>query len=102
MFDAYMKFLSANWKTMMQEQKDPGFIVDYRVYSTTPDGPDEPNLYLVTTCKNMAALNGLADKTGAITQKMYGDVAQRSAAAVDREEMRQQLGPQTMRELILK
>ena len=102
MFDAYMKFLSTNWKTQMEEQKAAGIIVDYKVYTTTPRGPDDPNIYLVTTYKNMAAMDGMADKTEAMTQKMYGDVNQRSAAAIEREKMRKQMGSQMLREQILK
>lgn len=84
------------------EQKEAGIIVDYKVYTTPPRSPDEPNIYLVTTYKNMAAMDGLADKTEAMTQKMYGDVSQRSKAAIDREKMRTQIGSQMTREQILK
>jgi hypothetical protein len=86
----------------MEEQKKAGIIVDYRVYSTSPTGPDAPNLYLVTTYANMAAMDGLADKMEPVMQKMFGDEQQRSAAAIDREKMRTQIGSQLIREQILK
>jgi hypothetical protein len=102
MFDAYMKYLSTIWKSNMEEQKKAGIIVDYRVYSTTPRGPGEPNLYLVTTYANMAAMDGLADKNEAMLQRSFGDVQQRSAAAIEREKMREQVGSEMIRELVLK
>ena len=102
MFDAYMNYLSTTWKASMEEQKKAGIIVDYRVYTTSPSGPGEPNVYLITTYANMAAMDGLADKMEPVMQKTFGNEQQRSAAAIEREKMRTQIGSQMIREQILK
>jgi hypothetical protein len=102
MFDAYMQYLATTYKAMMEEQKAAGIIVSYHVYTTTPRGPDEPDIYLVTEYKNMAALDGLRDRVEPIQQKMFGDQAQRSAKTIERGKMRTPLGSQLLRKIELK
>jgi hypothetical protein len=102
MFDAYMTYLAGTYKQLMEEQKKAGIILDYAVYSVVPQRPGDPDIYLVTTYKNMAALDGLADRTDAIQQKLIGDMAQRSAAMVARGKLRTLGGSQLIRQLILK
>jgi hypothetical protein len=50
----------------------------------------------------MAALDGLAQKTDPIMQKLFGDMAQRSAATIARGKMRTAMGSELIRELKLK
>ena len=102
MFDTYMRYLGTTYKQLMEEQKKAGIVLDYAVYQTTPRGPDDPNLYLVVTYKNMAAMDGLADRTDAIQEKLIGNQEQRDAAMVARGKMRTQLGAEMIRQLVLK
>ena len=59
MFDAYMKWLDTTGKQLREDEKKAGLILDYAVYSVTPRSPHDPDVYLVITYKNMAALDGL-------------------------------------------
>ena len=59
MHDTYLRYLATTYRTNMEAAKKEGIVLDYRVYETTPRSPDEPNLYLTVTYKNMAALDGL-------------------------------------------
>jgi L-rhamnose mutarotase len=102
MFETYMKWLSTTYKQLMEENKKAGIIVDYHIYQTQPRSPDDPNLYLVVTYKNMAAMDGLADKTDAIQQKIVGSQEVRDQQAIERSKMRTQLGTEMIRELVLK
>ena len=68
--DAYMRYLATTYKQLMEEQKKAGLIVDWSVYTTRPRTADGPNLYLITTYKNLAAMDGLQDKMEAIQEKM--------------------------------
>ena len=102
MLNAYMNYLATTYKPMMEEAKKAGHIVDYAVYSTTPRNPDDPNLYLVVTYKNMAAMDGLSDRMDADPGKDVGDQAKRDAAMVERGKMRTMLGSEMMRQLDLK
>ncbi len=102
MFDEYLKYLASTYKQAMEAEKKAGLILDYRVYVTTPRGPDDPDIYLVTTYKDMAALDGLNEKMDPIQQQIFGDLAQRSAKTVERGKMRTALGSQLIRRLDLK
>lgn len=102
MFDEYLKWLAGPWKQAMEAQKAAGVIVDYAVYSATPRGPDDPDLYLVSTYKNMAALDGLDAKTDAIYEKLMGNQQQQTQATIARGKMRTVLGNEMIREMLLK
>ena len=102
MYDTYLRYLQTTYKPMMEEAKKAGVILDYAIYDREPRGPGEPNLYLVVTYKNMAAMDGLSDKMDPIQQKYFGDPAKRDAAMVERTKMRKQLGSETIREVVLK
>jgi len=101
-FDDYMKFLDTSYKQMMEASKKAGLILSYEVLEVEPRGPDDPDIYLVTTFKNWAALDGLAPKMDALESQVYGSLAKSNAAAVDRSKIRRSLGSQTMQVLNLK
>ena len=102
MFDEYMKYVAGPYKQLMEEQKKAGIILGWTVYSVVPQGPHDPDLYLVTTFKNMAALDGLDAKTDPITEKVFGSMDKSNSAAIDREKIRKLHGDQLMRELVIK
>jgi len=102
MYDTYMKYLATTYRQLMEEAKKAGHVVDYNVYSTSPRGPDDPNVYLVVTYKNMAALDGLSDRMDGIQQKIVGSPEQRDAAAIDRERMRTMVGSEMIRHVVFK
>jgi len=102
MHEAYLRYLATTYRTNMEAAKKEGIVLDYRVYETSPRSPDEPNVYLTVTYKNMAALDGLDDRMEPIMQRSFGDDAARSAAAIDREKMRRPLGTEMIREVVFK
>jgi hypothetical protein len=102
MFEEYMKYLAGPYKQSMEEQKKAGIILDYSIYAVDPRGPHDPNLYLITVFKNMAALDDLDAKTDPITEKIVGTLDQQSAAMVQRGKLRTILGSELVRELVLK
>ena len=102
MHDTYLRFLATTYRTNMEAAKKEGIVLDYRVYETTPRSPDEPNVYLAVTYKNMAAFDGLDERMEPIMQRSFGDQAARNAAAVDREKMRRQIGQEMIRQVVFK
>jgi L-rhamnose mutarotase len=102
MFQEYMKYLAGPYKQMMEEQKKAGIILDYSVYSADPRGPNDPDLYLITVYKNMAALDDLNARTDPIVEKVFGTLDQQSQATVVRGKLRTLLGNEYLRELNLK
>ncbi len=102
MFDAYMKWLDTTYKQLMEEEKKAGIVVDYAVYGAAPRSPHDPDLYLVVTFKNMAALDGLDDRIEPIERKVWATRDAADKAEADRESMREILGSQLIRRLNLK
>jgi L-rhamnose mutarotase len=102
MFEEYMKYLAGPYKQLMEEQKKAGIILGYNIYVANPRSPDEPDLYLVTIYKNMAALDGFNEKADPITEKLYGGMEQQTTSTVQRGKLRTLIGDELIRELVLK
>jgi hypothetical protein len=102
MFDAYMKWLDTTGKQLREDEKKAGLIIDYSVYSVTPRSPHDPDIYLVITYKNMAALDGLSDRVEPLQKKIWATRDAAAKAAVDRESLREVLGTEQIRRLDLK
>jgi hypothetical protein len=101
-FDDYMEWLGTTWKKMQEESKKKGYILDYQVLSVEPRGPDDPNIYLVITYKNWAALDGSIEKGDEISKAVEGSLAAANKAQGERDKIRRVLGSQTMQRLVLK
>ena len=73
-FDAFMDDLKTNIVPIWQAEKEAGLIQDYQMFlNQTANGPDDWSFGFAITYKNMAALDGLADKVYGIRMKQYGD-----------------------------
>lgn len=101
-FDEYMKWLSTTWKQEQEAGKKAGYITDYKIISVEPRGPDDPDLLLMITYKNWAALDGALAKGDEIARKIEGSVTNASKAQADRASIRRVLGSSTMQYLDLK
>jgi hypothetical protein len=102
MFDDYMAWLAGPYKQAMEAQKAAGVILAYSVYATQPRGPNDPDLYLTTTYKNMAAFDGLDAKLDPIYEKLQGSMAEQNKAYMERSKMRTVMGSEMIREMVLK
>jgi hypothetical protein len=100
-FDEYVKWLTSTWKPTMEAKKKEGLIVDYKVFSARPKSPNEPNVILMLTYKNMAGLDKAAEEE-AVAEKVIGSADVQNKARVERSEYRKVLGSELIRELILK
>ena len=100
-FDDYMKYLDTTYKALMEANKKAGLIVGYAVYSTQARSPHDPDLILATTYANMAALDKI-DEGEAVAAKVVGSNDVQNKTFIDRGSMREVLGAQLVRELILK
>jgi hypothetical protein len=103
MWDAYMSWLQSGWKKSLEAQKAAGIVLGYAVYGTQARSPDEPDLYLVVTYKNMATFDGLDDRVEPIMEKTFNATQQQmTQAGIERGKMRTILGDEMIRELVLK
>src|SRR6476620_650111 len=53
-FDEYMKWVTSTWAPTMEAAKKAGLIIGYKVFQSEPKSPDEANVYLEITFRNMA------------------------------------------------
>jgi L-rhamnose mutarotase len=100
-FEEYIDWLNSTWKPTMEATKKAGLIIDYKVFSATPKSPDQPNIFLMITYKNMAALDKGVEQEE-VAKKVIGSTEVQNKARVARSEYRKVLGTEYIRELVLK
>jgi hypothetical protein len=102
MSDDYVKNLAGAYKATSEEAKKQGIIVDYKILLGDAANRDDFDIMLMVEYKNMAALDGLREKTDPIARKLIGSEDVMKQAASKRTEIRDILGTKTMREITLK
>jgi hypothetical protein len=102
MSDDYLKALARIFKTTNDEAKKQGIITDYKILTGDAATPGDYDILLMIQYPNMAALDGLRDKTDPIAAKTIGSEDQQRQLAVKRLEIREIMGDKTMREITLK
>ncbi len=95
-----MKYLQGPYKTLNEALKKEGIVVGYAVYSSLPRNPE--NIVLTVDYRNMAALDGLQDRTDPIAERLLGPQEQQNQQTIERGAMRDILGSRLLRELQLK
>jgi hypothetical protein len=107
-FDDYMKWVTSTWVPTMEAAKKAGLIIGYKVFRSEPKSPDQPNVYLEITFKNMAAYAGdigdqaAQDAFEAVTEKVICSAECQNQARVHRNEVRKFLGAEVTREIVFK
>jgi len=102
MGDDYLKGLAKNLKANLEEQKKQGLVVSYKILLGDASTPGDFDVMNMVEYKNMAALDGLRDKTDPIATKISGGEEQQRDAAMKRAEIREIIGSKIMREIMLK
>jgi L-rhamnose mutarotase len=100
-FEEYIDWLNSTWKPTMEATKKAGLIIDYKVFRANPKSPDQPNIFLMITYKNMAALDKGVEQEE-VAKKVIGSTDVQNKARVARSEYRKVLGTELIREIILK
>ena len=100
--DDYLKGIAQTFKGVMEEQKKQGIIMDYNVLLGDSADRNDVNILLMVEFKNMAAFDGLREKTDPIMSKVMGSEDAQRQLAVKRLDVREILGTKTMWEVTLK
>jgi hypothetical protein len=100
--DDYMHWLATAWKKQEEAAKKAGLIIDYHVYTAEPHSASDPDIYLVVTYKNWAALDGIGTKLDAISGQLEGSLEKADQAQAARGRIRTILGSETIQEAALK
>lgn len=105
-FDEYMAWVTSTWLPTMEAAKKAGLIIGYKVFQSSPKSPDDANVYLEITFKDMAAYAGdIGDQAAAfeaVTEKVICNSACQNQARVHRNEIRKVLGTEVTREIIFR
>ena len=101
-FDDYMHWLATAWKKQEEAARKAGLIIDYHVYTAEPRSPNDPDIYLVVTYKNWAALDGVGAKFDALSEQLEGSLDKADQAQAARGKIRTLLGSETIQEATLK
>ena len=105
-FEEYIDWLNSTWKPTMEAMKKAGLIIDYKVFQASPKSPDQPNVFLYLTFKNMAAYGGNIGDKGIeqeyVARKVIGSTEFQNKKRVERSEYRKVLGTELIREIFLK
>jgi hypothetical protein len=101
-FEEYIDWLNSTWKPTMEAAKKAGLIVDYKAVRATPKTPDQPNIFLMITYKNMGAALDKGVELEEVAKKVIGSTEVQNKARVSRNQYRTLLGTEYVRELILK
>src|SRR5215468_5610285 len=102
MSDEYLKGLSKTFKGALDEAKKQDIIMDYKILVGDAATPQDFDILLMVESKNMAALDGLREKTDPIARKIQGTPDQQRATQTKRLEIREIVGTKNMREVNLK
>jgi hypothetical protein len=100
-FETYVDWLNSTWKPTMEATKKAGLIIDYKVFRANPKSPDQPNIFLWITYKNMAALDKGVELED-VAKKVIGSTEFQNKARTGRNDYRKVLGTELIRELVLK
>jgi hypothetical protein len=101
--DAYLTSLRANTKTIYEEMKKEGVILDYKVFlNTTQHDPQDWDIAIGVQYKNFGALDGLAAKGEAIRDKVLGSKQTALQLGEKRQDMREIVTTMLLREMMLK
>ena len=102
MADDYLKNLAQAYKATNEEAKKQGIIMDYKILLGADSTPQDFDILLMQEFKNMAAFDGLREKTDPIARKLIGTEDVQRQGAVKRMELREIMGNKLVREITLK
>jgi quinol monooxygenase YgiN len=101
MNEAYMSYLTGQWKATQEAMKKEGLILSYKVVGTEGHSPTDWNLMLITEYKDMATMEANEQKEEAVSQKVVGDDQKMMQGYRDRSEIREVMGERLAREIVL-
>lgn len=101
--DEYLTSLRQVSKPFIEEEKRQGLIVDYKIFiKETQNNPQDWDLCLAVQYKNYAAMDGLGGKMEAIRDKVLGGKQEAHQLGEKREEIREIISDELLREIFLK
>ena len=89
MFNAYINDLNGLWRLFLDQQKEDGNVVGYRMWSNVAARENEPNLILTVEYANWAAFDLGIEYFEEISVKLRGSMENMRELGIAREELRE-------------
>jgi hypothetical protein len=101
--DDYLTMLRQSTKSVYEENKKQGSIIDYKVFlKETKNSPEDWDICIAVEYKNHAALDGLTAKGEAVRDKILGGKAPAQQLTEKRAEVREIISSELLQEIFLK
>jgi hypothetical protein len=97
--NAYMQDLANGWRRQMEEGKREGRILSYAISEPVDARGGEPNLYLITVFKDLAAMDRPFAEGEKSSAALFGSLDQAHDAQMKRESLRTLRGSMLMQDL---
>ena len=101
MNEAYMNYLTGQWKANQEAMKKDKLILSYKVLTTETHGSDDWNMLLMTEYKDLATMEANEPKADALAQHVIGDDQKQMQGYKERTEIREVMGDRLAREIVL-
>jgi len=101
MDDAYLSYLSGQWKSMQEAFKKDGLILSYKVITSEGHGVNDFNLMLMTEYKDLATMEANQEKGETIAERVVGDEQKQQQGYKERSEIREIIASRLSREVVL-
>jgi hypothetical protein len=101
MADTYFKSITKTFKAVMEEAKQKGFILDYKILHGRASSPADFNVMSIVQLKNYAALDRYREFIDPIARRIEGDTKTQHERTATRLDMREVIGYKLMREITL-
>jgi len=101
--DAYLTSLRKSSKPLLDQEKQDGTIMDYKLFlKETKNNPEDWDVCLAIEYKNHAAMDGLAAKGEMVRDKILGGKQPAQQLSEKRAEIRELISSELLQEIILK
>jgi hypothetical protein len=101
MANAYLTYLTTDWKREQEAMKQDGMILSYKVLITEAHNPNDWDVMLMTEYKDLTTLEANQAKADALGQKLFGGDQKIEQGYRERTAMRDIVGGRLAREIIL-
>ena len=101
MSNAYLTYLTSDWKREQEALKQEGIILSYKVLTTEAHGANDWDVMLMTEYKDLATMEATEQKSDMIGQRLLGGDQKIEQGYRDRLSMRDIVGGRVAREIVL-
>jgi hypothetical protein len=101
MGNAYLTYLTTDWKREQEALKQEGMILSYKVLTTEAHGGNDWDMMLMVEYKDLATMEANEAKADALGQKLIGGDQKMEQGYRERTAIRDIVGDRLAREIVL-